>query len=344
MRPLLLCFCLALASCCWPASAEGSASTAAPARAAPAIFALHPARGSRPRTVGDDESATSFVLRGARQLRMSLFALTRRLPLLPCCGAASDDPTELLTAADIDIARSELGVSSAAAAVRSIVVGVKGSAALDAVRAQMRVGSGADADAGALLQLDQQIGSLEGGDDHLVHALNHGASGQVTLFLVGASPIAAMYSTSTALEQLGIRFHLHGDSVPRPGGRAPTLDSALEVLAKLQLLQTPSMAVRGILPFHDFAQGPDWWDLNDYMFTMEQLAKMKLNFFGLHTYQQVGDPENPGTWGNWTEPAVWTGLNSRRRDCHLMAPPCTFIRCSNSDKQGVPSNDSLADG
>ena len=106
MRPLLLCFCLALASCCWPASAEGSASTAAPARAAPAIFALHPARGSRPRTVGDDESATSFVLRGARQLRMSLFALTRRLPLLPCCGAASDDPTvELLTAADIDIAR-----------------------------------------------------------------------------------------------------------------------------------------------------------------------------------------------------------------------------------------------
>ena len=68
------------------------------------------------------------------------------------------------------------------------------------------------------------------------------------------------------------------------------------------------MAVRGILPFHDFAHGPDWWDLNDYMFTMEQLAKMKLNFFGLHTYQQVGDPENPGTWGNWTEPAVWTGL------------------------------------
>jgi hypothetical protein len=41
---------------------------------------------------------------------------------------------------------------------------------------------------------------------------------------------------------------------------------------------------------------------------MEQLAKMRLNFFGLHTYQQVGDPLNPGTWGNWTEPAVWTGL------------------------------------
>ena len=35
---------------------------------------------------------------------------------------------------------------------------------------------------------------------------------------------------------------------------------------------------------------------------------------------------------------------SRRRDCHLMAPPCTFIRCFNRDKQGVHQHASLADG
>ena len=29
------------------------------------------------------------------------------------------------------------------------------------------------------------------------------------------------------------------------------------------------------------------------------------------------------------------GECSRRRDCHLMAPPCTFISCFNRDKQGV---------
>ena len=29
------------------------------------------------------------------------------------------------------------------------------------------------------------------------------------------------------------------------------------------------------------------------------------------------------------------GNSSHRRDCHLMAPPCTFIRCFNRDKQGV---------
>ena len=28
---------------------------------------------------------------------------------------------------------------------------------------------------------------------------------------------------------------------------------------------------------------------------------------------------------------------SRRRDCHLMAPPCTCISCFNRDKQGVSS-------
>ena len=31
------------------------------------------------------------------------------------------------------------------------------------------------------------------------------------------------------------------------------------------------------------------------------------------------------------------GKFSRRRDCHLMAPPCAFIRCLNRDKQGVSS-------
>ena len=31
------------------------------------------------------------------------------------------------------------------------------------------------------------------------------------------------------------------------------------------------------------------------------------------------------------------GGGSRRRDCHLMVPPCTFIRCFNRDNQGVSS-------
>ena len=40
---------------------------------------------------------------------------------------------------------------------------------------------------------------------------------------------------------------------------------------------------RGLQPFHDFPEGPDWWDQNQYRHVMSQLSKMKMNFLGLHT-------------------------------------------------------------
>ena len=36
-----------------------------------------------------------------------------------------------------------------------------------------------------------------------------------------------------------------------------------------------------------------------------------------------------------TEASLRAGGTSRRRDCHLMAPSFTCIRCFNSNKQGV---------
>jgi hypothetical protein len=71
------------------------------------------------------------------------------------------------------------------------------------------------------------------------------------------------------------------------------------------------MSVRGIVPFHDFEEGPDWWTSNDYKFILEQCSRMKMNFIGLHTYNQIEDPLNElagNHWGNWTEPTVWTGF------------------------------------
>ena len=259
------------------------------------IYALEPQSEDSSSTLDSD-----FVLRGARQLRISLYALTRELPLLPCCDITARRPSKLVSKADVS---SHHLLSQARGAV---VIGVKGSAALDAMLSQL------PHDGSGVAELHSMLAALggEGGggtDDHLVYGLGRDSSSWV-LLCIGASPIAAMYAASTALEALGVRFHVHGDSYPRPAGRTPTLANSLLTLSNLRLLQTPSMSVRGILPFHDFTVGPDWWDTNDYMFTMEQLAKMKLNFFGLHTYQQLGDPENPGQWGNWTEPAVWTGL------------------------------------
>ena len=54
--------------------------------------------------------------------------------------------------------------------------------------------------------------------------------------------------------------------------------------------------IRGLQPFHDFAEGPDWWDLDQYKLLLDQMAKLKMNFIGLHTYG-----------GDLAEPTVWTG-------------------------------------
>ena len=69
----------------------------------------------------------------------------------------------------------------------------------------------------------------------------------------------------------------------------PTLDERGE----------PLFQTRGIQPFHDFPEGPDWWNTDDYKAIIAQLPKLRMNFFGLHTYPQGG--VGP-------EPTVWIGL------------------------------------
>lgn len=59
--------------------------------------------------------------------------------------------------------------------------------------------------------------------------------------------------------------------------------------------------MRGLHPFHDFPEGPDWWEPDDYKAVMEQMTKMKMNFIGFHTY-----PETTGEQ-YITEPMVWIG-------------------------------------
>jgi hypothetical protein len=31
-------------------------------------------------------------------------------------------------------------------------------------------------------------------------------------------------------------------------------------------------------PFHDFSEGPDQWNLDDYKLHIEQMVKLKMNF------------------------------------------------------------------
>jgi hypothetical protein len=111
------------------------------------------------------------------------------------------------------------------------------------------------------------------------------------LLLTGGDDLGTLYAAYRFAESLGVRFHLHGDVVPDE----PTPWS----LPVLDERAAPLFALRGIQPFHDFPEGPDWWNRDDYLAIIAQLPKLRMNFIGLHTYPE-GHPN--------AEPTVWIGL------------------------------------
>jgi len=110
------------------------------------------------------------------------------------------------------------------------------------------------------------------------------------LIVAGGSDVGTLYGAYRLAEHLGVRFYMHGDVVP--DARVP-----LE-WPELDEHGAPLFNLRGIQPFHDFPEGPDWWSTDDYKAILGQLPKMRMNFFGLHTY-----PENRPN----AEPTVWIG-------------------------------------
>ncbi|MCX6072327.1 MAG: hypothetical protein NTU91_15975, partial [Chloroflexi bacterium] len=111
------------------------------------------------------------------------------------------------------------------------------------------------------------------------------------LSLAGGPPVGTLYAAYRFAEHLGVRFYLDGDVVPDL--KIPFALPDLDETGK------PLFDTRGIQPFHDFPEGPDWWDLDDYKAYISQLVKLRMNFLGLHTYPE-GHPN--------AEPVVWIGL------------------------------------
>jgi hypothetical protein len=108
------------------------------------------------------------------------------------------------------------------------------------------------------------------------------------LVLVGGDAVGTLYAAYRFAEHLGVRFYLHGDVVP---------DDRVELrLPSIAEREAPRFRLRGILPFHDFPEGPDWWNLDDYRAVVAQLPKLRLNFLGLHTYPEGEAPAEPTVW------------------------------------------------
>ncbi|HVN58190.1 MAG TPA: hypothetical protein VMT63_07840 [Bacteroidales bacterium] len=116
------------------------------------------------------------------------------------------------------------------------------------------------------------------------------------LIITGGSDKALLYGAYEYAEMTGIRFNLDGDVIP---------DEKIQFcLPDISVRRKPAFITRGILPFHDFPEGPDWWDECEYRSIICQLSKMKMNFIGFHTYPWRGEFNGEG---HKPEPLVWIG-------------------------------------
>eukprot|EP00040_Diaphanoeca_grandis_P010907 m.55890 g.55890 ORF g.55890 m.55890 type:complete len:686 (-) comp22151_c0_seq1:41-2098(-) len=142
----------------------------------------------------------------------------------------------------------------------------------------------------------EMLSALDHRDSHLIHTFSSIATNQTSVVCTGATPRATLYCVYSLMETLGIRFFLTHDVLP-------PADASFE-LATLYKTFTPRFSVRGLQPFHDFPMGPDFWQPQFWAALSSQMAKMKFNFWGFHTY-----PTSP-TPGSIAEPLVWIGNSS----------------------------------
>ncbi|MHB8524327.1 MAG: malectin domain-containing carbohydrate-binding protein, partial [Limisphaerales bacterium] len=139
--------------------------------------------------------------------------------------------------------------------------------------------------------------------------------GRRVVVIAGGDEVGTLYGAYRFAEHLGVRFYLHGDVIPdeplptasrafdqRKGAEQLQRSSGARTsdwLPDLDEQRQPLFALRGIQPFHDFPEGPDWWNRDDYLAVIAQLPKLGMNFIGLHTYPEA----RPNA-----EPTVWIGL------------------------------------
>ena len=144
------------------------------------------------------------------------------------------------------------------------------------------------------------------GEAHLIHRLSGGA-----VAVGGGDAIGLLYGAYHFAELvLGVHFGVGGEIV-RPV-RWDEYHAGASTLGDSGVLRQPQFAVRGINPFHDFAEGPDFWDAANYKAYTSNMAKMRMNLLALHNYANYKSLSNrkggyDPSYPLYTEPAVWLG-------------------------------------
>ena len=128
------------------------------------------------------------------------------------------------------------------------------------------------------------------------------ADGRNILVVSGADADATLMAAYRYAEKIGVGFDLAGDAIP---------DAITDLsLSGFDEVGRPLFETRGILPFHDFFQGPDLWNTRDYKSVISQLPKLGMNFIGLKTYPHYSAYEERVKEFGPTGPelTVWIGL------------------------------------
>lgn len=111
--------------------------------------------------------------------------------------------------------------------------------------------------------------------------------------IAGGDGMGTLYGVYRLLESTGIRYSIDGDLLP---------DEKFDPdLLAVNETGNPRFGKRGLQPFHDFNVGPDWWNLTDYHAVLSQMAKLRMNIIGFHTYPSWNKSAGP-------EANVWIGL------------------------------------
>eukprot|EP01065_Artemidia_motanka_P020692 TRINITY_DN24755_c0_g1_i1.p1 TRINITY_DN24755_c0_g1~~TRINITY_DN24755_c0_g1_i1.p1 ORF type:complete len:815 (+),score=208.57 TRINITY_DN24755_c0_g1_i1:61-2505(+) len=114
------------------------------------------------------------------------------------------------------------------------------------------------------------------------------SGGRKVVVCIGGSAAGVGYAASSLVEGLGGRSYGFGDVAARRRGEG---EPALPDVAAGPF--NARFSTRGVLPYHDFPMGPDWWTADQFKAFASQLSKMRMNVWGFHSYA--------------FEPAAWIG-------------------------------------
>ncbi|MHC4722040.1 MAG: hypothetical protein ACYS6I_04940, partial [Planctomycetota bacterium] len=143
------------------------------------------------------------------------------------------------------------------------------------------------------------LGDSTGPNGFIIKSINSG--GRDILVITGNDSTATLHAAYRYAEHLGVGFDLAEDAIP---DAKITLD-----ITGLDEKAEPLFPTNGFLPFHDFFHGPDIWSTDDYKSFISQIAKLGMNFIGLHTYPTWSTTEEKtGDVRQGPEPHIWIGL------------------------------------